>query len=228
MQGQQRQYQLYIPGSRSNDKQIMPVVFLLQGFDSVIIADHTKHLFWEFCQAADRHRFVLVMPRGLKGSFDEIPEVIAWYPEYFADNLRYLQELPEYLRQDPGNRGNFDLDNIYFIGYSNAAYFGAIALMNYPQMPFKGYWLEAGGFPYAFNPEVPRTKVFLNAGKNDLYNIGYIRKLAEVLPVYGWQSGDNFIYNEHPGTHIFDFSAIDRAISFLFEPAQTDKGAKTD
>jgi len=193
----------------------MPVVVLLQGFDSAIIADHTREMFWKFCEAAERNRFALVMPRGLQGSFGEIPEVIAWYPEYLVENLRYLKDLPEHLKKEPGAGSRFAADRLYFVGYSNGAYFGAIALMNYPQMPFLGYWLEAGGFTYAFNELVPKRKVFINAGSNDLYNIEHIRKLGEALRNHGWEKGKNLIYREHSGTHIFDFAVIDEAMRFL-------------
>ncbi len=213
--GLQREFQFFVPAVTDADRGQMPVVVLLQGFDSAIIADHTREMFWKFCEAAERNRFALVMPRGLQGSFGEIPEVIAWYPEYLVENLRYLKELPEHLNKETGAGSRFAADRLYFVGYSNGAYFGAIALMNYPQMPFLGYWLEAGGFPYAFNELVPKRKVFINAGSNDLYNIEHIRKLGEALRNHGWETGKNLIYREHPGTHIFDFAVIDEALRFL-------------
>jgi len=209
--GDTREYYLFVPPELPSSQRV-PLVFMLQGFDTLEEpSGTTRSLYWNIAAAARRHAFIAVFPRGMKGSFPDEPGVLAWCPEYFIKNRSYIIRLVDEMKRQFA----IDPDRIILAGFSNGAYFASVELTTRPDTPFTGFWLDAGGYPYAFNPHVKRHPVFITRGALDIYNASYTLELSEFLASHGWQAGSNLFSETHEWAHVFNEAATDRAIDFL-------------
>lgn len=212
--GDAREYYLFIPPGLPASQPV-PLVVMLQGFDSPDApSGATRSLYRAIAAAARRHSFMAVFPRGMKGSFPDVPDVRAWCPEYFQKNRGFLVRLVSFLkRQHP-----IDARRVILAGFSNGAYFASTELTARPDTPFTGFWLDGGGYPYAFRPDVKRHPAFLTWGAHDIYNASNTIELAEFLAGHGWRPDTDLRSESHPWAHVFNDDAVDRAVDFLLNP----------
>lgn len=209
--GVEREYYLFVPDELPASRPV-PLVFMLQGFDSPEApSDATRSLYWQIADAARLHRFIAVFPRGTTGSYPDVPDVRAWCPERFHENRAFLVRLVAELRR----WYPVDATRIILAGFSNGAYFASTELTVRPDTPFTGFWLDGGGYPYGFRPDVKRLPVFLSWGERDIYNASYTKDLEAFLLGHGWRRGENLLSESHPWAHVFNDAAVGTALAFL-------------
>ncbi|HOT28454.1 MAG TPA: hypothetical protein PLU72_09705 [Candidatus Ozemobacteraceae bacterium] len=209
--GQEREYYLFVP-EELPASQAVPLLFMLQGFDAPDApSGATRSLYRQIADAARLHRFIAVFPRGMTGSYPDVPGVRAWCPEHFHENRAFLVRLVSELRRSyPVDEGR-----IILAGFSNGAYFASTELTVRTDTPFTGFWLDGGGYPYGFRPDVKRRPVFLTWGERDIYNASYTRELEAFLVDHGWKRGETLLTVPHPWAHVFNNAAVGNAIAFL-------------
>jgi len=209
--GETRSYYLFEPEERPASGPV-PLVFMLQGFDSPgDPSAATRDLYWQIAVAARRHGFIAVFPRGRPGSYPDVPGVRAWCPAGWLENRTFLLRLLDALKR----RYPIDPDRIILAGFSNGAYFASVEVTARPDSPFTGFWLDGGGYPYAFDTRIPRRPVFLTWGLRDKYNASYSSELFWFLADNGWTPGGSMHVETHEWAHVFNADAVDRALAFL-------------
>ncbi|MBF0410533.1 MAG: hypothetical protein HQM10_24520 [Candidatus Riflebacteria bacterium] len=208
-----RQFFLHIPSGLS-DKTAVPVMFFLQGFDSPEVPSFdTRWLYSFIIEMSEKKGFIAVFPRGKRGSFPEVPGVLAWYPENIFENRYFIIKLCRYIQENY----NIDHEKIIWAGYSNGAYMGAIELLGCPSSPFTHFYLNAGGYPYGIKEPLPRKKVFLSVGKSDEHNFHFVQILYKFLLKHNWPESSLKI-SLHNGAHVYSPDSFEEMWSFFFIP----------
>lgn len=209
--GDEREYYLFAP-EELPASQPVPLVFMLQGFDAPEApSGATRALYWQIAVAARMHRFIAVFPRGMTGSYPDVPGVRAWCPGHFHENRAFLVRLVAELRRSYP----IDASRVILAGFSNGAYFASTELTVRPDTPFTGFWLDGGGYPYAFRSDVKRLPVFLTWGERDIYNASHSIILETFLVDHGWKRGETLVSEPHHQAHVFNDAAVGNALSFL-------------
>jgi predicted esterase len=209
--GVMRSFYVYLP-SGIHPLRKLPTIFFLQGLDTPENPSGQTRQFYRFItRKAEQYKFIAVFPRGWLNSYPQAAGTLAWYPEYFFDNHRFLMELSRFITK----RFPVDARNLLFAGFSNAGYFGGCEALFYRHSPFTGFWLDGGAYPYGRHGKAPRRRIFLTVGENDRYNREHVENFARYLLNEGWVSGKNLLMKKHPGAHTLCESEFDRLWTFL-------------
>lgn len=158
-----------------------------------------------------------IFPLGDRGLFPNKPQMFAWGPKQFNDNLEVLDQLISYLYK------TYDLtlsSPIVLAGFSNGAYFLSQVLQNSRNLPgVVGYWLQGGGGPVSQINRSPLPKVYLEVGKYDEYHFqsvqGEKRKLEKIF--YKEEDKARFLYLEFDGGHEFWLNNFPVVYKFFWE-----------
>jgi predicted esterase len=214
--GQQtRTYYLVVPPSLPPGAKV-PLVFFLQGFDAPGEPSlDSLDLYARIAAKARQYFFIAVFPRGHQGSFPEVPQVRAWYPEHVLENRYFLVKLCKTLQETLP----VDESRVIWGGYSNGAYMGAIELLSCPSSPFTHFYLNSGGYPYGIKEPTPRKKVFLSAGVHDEHNLVYVKILNHFLTKHGWTK-ENLKVSFFEGAHVYHPESFDEMWEFFFGPGR--------
>ena len=211
MPDHKRSYYLFAPKSLS-ESQPMPLYVFLMGFDHLENpSKNTRNNYFKIARAAEENNFLAVFPRGMPGSFPEIPGARAWYPEYFQENQRFLASLTAWLcTKLPVNE-----KHIVMMGFSNGGYFGSIDALTNAKSPFTGFWLDGGSYPYAFNKQVEKKPIFISCGENDYENRPHVEKFREFIQENGWSEGVNLETFMHKSGHAFNNQSLTEGLKFF-------------
>lgn len=194
-----------------------PLLVFLQGLDTASApSGHTRQLGRFLMRAADRHGFLLALPRGLPGAFPESPRALAWSPRGHCDNRDFLAILCRHLVASEGA----DPDRLWLGAFSNGAYFGAIELLGNPASPFAGYWFDGGGDAYPLATGVLRRAVAVGMSSRDIDNYTYVANFVAGLRQHGWREPDELLVQPHAGGHDVDQAGFAAVARFLLARAR--------
>ena len=212
--GSRRTYELVWP---NNARTPLPVLFFLHGLDSDLPnPDLTAQHYRFLAQKAHAAGFLAVFPRGLRGANPQLPGSLAWIgnPAKERANREFLLAL----LADLSKRYAVDRMRVVLGGFSNGGYLAGKELLEHPEGPFTGFWIEDAGtwgeLP-AFESREKRAPVYLSLATDDWLNYKKGKDLLARLLAKGWELGKTLKMNEHGGGTDLDRSGFETAWSFL-------------
>lgn len=211
MPGQTRHYYLFTPELPDN-KQLRPLYIFLMGIDhEENPSQDTRHNYEKVAEIARERQIIAAFPRGRVGAFSEIPDMRAWYPDYFRENQEFIASLTRHLQSTLP----VDPNHIVLMGFSNGGYFAGIDVLTSSDSPYTGFWLDGGAYPYAYSQAVPPRPIFLSYGENDSYNRPHVEKYREFILARAWQEGRNLRTFMHKKGHGFSDQALKEGMDFF-------------
>lgn len=211
MPGKDRSYYLVIPENVPKDERLPLFVFLM-GFDEKLNPSvYTRENYGKVSALAKAQNFFAAFPRGMPGAFPDIPDVRAWYPLSFVGNQAFLASLTQHLTET----FPIDPERVVLMGFSNGGYFAGIEMLVNPETPFKGFWLDGGAYPYAFDQRCGSLPLFLSYGGNDELNRPHIEKFRNFIIGKGWIEGANLETFMHNQGHAFTEEALQKGFKFF-------------
>lgn len=211
--GQSRTYELVWP---NNPSKPIPVLFFLHGLDSTLPSpERTAQDYRYLSERANATGFLAVFPRGARGSYPQLPDSLGWFGDAKkeAENRQFLLAL----LSDLSTRYAIDKNRVVLGGYANGGYLVARELIEHPDSPFTGFWVENGGVLGTQQPldRARKPPVYISLATDDWLHFKNATELVARLIANGWNVGRTLKVNKHTGDYSIDKDGFAGAWSFL-------------
>ncbi|MCP5509356.1 MAG: hypothetical protein H7A39_02970 [Chlamydiales bacterium] len=205
--GTKRHYEVFTSQTHPGKSPLIVFLHGLQNEDVVFPVEFIQS--WK--EKIQMHNFVLALPKGIPGVFENDPQAWGWGPKFAEENLAFVTQMIEHIK----NHYVIDVDHIILFGYSNGAYFTATLLQQKTNLPIHQFWLQGGGVSETIASQIPRKPVVLQIGTSDKWHYATVDALDQHLKRNGWKEGENLLFEKLESSHDFSFEKFDTAYRFL-------------